>query len=949
MEAKSAGRRGRVNAIGLSTTGEDHEDFVCKSGSDVGSGGRGGECVPRAVGDAIPGEYRGSSLFEFFFAADQSTFDAIDANHDGHARLTFPGSDGTVQQLAPLSVQPGSPYWAVQYRSLGSGNGLAELVNWGTRFAEHSYNTGVVPYAAGELTYPPDNAYVNRVKYYDGGGTGQQATFNAGNPGGLPYREDESTFQSTYMSPSTGSTGGVRIDAAIMDVPTTWFITQPGTPNPVATPVTVGYGNFGKAALNKNGTTQGQSNKLKSLTSTDSVIHLNLNTAAPDAFTVFDTPIASAPIAFMVNYGTGKQQMTYTELRHLFVTGRLPTGENLTAITRDSGSGTRNGQANALGIDPSWAAGENVGTKNDDPASPLSGDRSLVGANYLPSNKGGSGSMERTVKNTRLGVGTTGAERGIANTWLLQHQTELLGVKNDIGGGTVYARPTLTNLLHNDLNGYNIAGPETIATIGDPRAAAPADGGTGWVGAPSEAGQTNPNPAMRNSYAAGYVNNITRSITAFVDFTNGVADFTPGEYLAYNFILVAATDYVPNALNPKSLIPNPQLNTAIQNQLLSGGGAQVFGRSEYTAFNSSFAGIPPIRTPLTTGTYTDGSVDLYVQNGQGGTTTIPSGGQLPIRNQITGDFNGDGVRDINDTCDMINAWKRLHGQGSWSAPDGIYGAGSGATLSIDVVGDYNSDGKFDAADIRYFADGLALNTSGNVDRKAAFTQVDVCFGGNFFGTTKAHGTYANGDSRGDVAGAAGTTPGFAPVGADGVINAADIDYVYKQFKQNALTGGGPVHWSVLGEAASADLSADINGDLVIDQNDVNELVQVILGTSMGDVNLDGVCDASDLAIAQAHLGQAGGWAVGDVDGDGIVTAADIAIIQSCMGPHCGSADFNCDGDIGTDSDIAAFFACLSGTCPQLPCPNSADFNGDGDVGTDADIEAFFRVLSGGHC
>jgi hypothetical protein len=66
-------------------------------------------------------------------------------------------------------------------------------------------------------------------------------------------------------------------------------------------------------------------------------------------------------------------------------------------------------------------------------------------------------------------------------------------------------------------------------------------------------------------------------------------------------------------------------------------------------------------------------------------------------------------------------------------------------------------------------------------------------------------------------------------------------------------------------------------------------------------------------------------------------------------PRCGTADFNCDGDIGTDADIADFFACLSGTCPAPPCANNADFNGDGDIGTDSDIEAFFRVLSGGHC
>ena len=64
---------------------------------------------------------------------------------------------------------------------------------------------------------------------------------------------------------------------------------------------------------------------------------------------------------------------------------------------------------------------------------------------------------------------------------------------------------------------------------------------------------------------------------------------------------------------------------------------------------------------------------------------------------------------------------------------------------------------------------------------------------------------------------------------------------------------------------------------------------------------------------------------------------------------CGSADFNCDGDIGTDADIEAFFACLAGNCPAPPCTSNADFNSDGDVCTDADNEAFFRVLAGGGC
>ena len=63
--------------------------------------------------------------------------------------------------------------------------------------------------------------------------------------------------------------------------------------------------------------------------------------------------------------------------------------------------------------------------------------------------------------------------------------------------------------------------------------------------------------------------------------------------------------------------------------------------------------------------------------------------------------------------------------------------------------------------------------------------------------------------------------------------------------------------------------------------------------------------------------------------------------------YVNGSDFNNDGDVGTDADIEAFFACLAGNC--CPTCGSADFNGDGDIGTDADIESFFRVLAGGSC
>jgi Lamin Tail Domain len=73
-------------------------------------------------------------------------------------------------------------------------------------------------------------------------------------------------------------------------------------------------------------------------------------------------------------------------------------------------------------------------------------------------------------------------------------------------------------------------------------------------------------------------------------------------------------------------------------------------------------------------------------------------------------------------------------------------------------------------------------------------------------------------------------------------------------------------------------------------------------------------------------------------------------LNLCSGApnFCCLADYDGDGDVGTDFDIQAFFACLGGNCCAT-CPPDSDFNCDGDAGTDADIESFFRVLAGGNC
>ncbi|MEL7485518.1 MAG: GC-type dockerin domain-anchored protein, partial [Planctomycetota bacterium] len=222
-----------------------------------------------------------------------------------------------------------------------------------------------------------------------------------------------------------------------------------------------------------------------------------------------------------------------------------------------------------------------------------------------------------------------------------------------------------------------------------------------------------------------------------------------------------------------------------------------------------------------------------------------------------------------------------------------------------IIGDFNGDGSFDVIDARYFVDGLALDTStGNLDRAAAFLAADnASFDGNAFNTALLGGApYVAGASAADVAGAAGTTPGYHPIGADGVVDGQDIDYIFLQYSD---LGDAELDWSDTAEAsqprrdgARRDLSADVTGDLLVNVEDVCATLD-FLGLDFGDLNRDGSVDGADSAIISANLGLPGGYFDGDLNGDGQVDAADqsLAGTDPCDGGTGGRlcADQNADG------------------------------------------------------
>jgi len=988
----------------------------------------------------------GATLLENLFNARAATVDFIDVDANGVAR-GFPS--GTNQQLAPYVLPTFGITWvwdpsvkvAVVYDAVGSTNGFQELLRFGRTFVTqpgtNTDRTVSLPIADRTVSY------FNRYRHIlagvgnnagDDSGTDEfpdtGIITNSFNPGGTPVRSAmtlnaNNSFSALYSSTAVPSTspnegitvaGGRTVDIAPLDVPTTWAVTQLGTPGFELNPLEAGYGNNGRISVDKAGVATVTGHKLATLTAGAVLSTTPSGVYNPAATTdyVFDTELVVAPVAPIANFGAGVSQIRMTELRHLFTTGRMPTGENLMAITRDSGSGTRNAWDNSLGIDPSWNVGENVGVRNNN----IANDRS--GVAFLPSNKGGNNRVEDSVFSNRLSIGYVGPERGFTSSGQLFLTTGRCGipdVMNDLPsyGGTSWVRPTADALLDNDGNtGYVIFGPGIVATFGDPKAVPAAKGGLGWEemyddNAPAngmydlgeafsdfngstvrDAVETRPallNPAMRNETAAAIINNFTRSIDAFVSLPGSDPTvFTAGEFASQQFILFGAVDNLKKSvggIDPITLVANPQLNQTLQNFSRDPANGSVYTLPGLTSFDynvsgagdtlgNSRAGKVPNRT-IAASTYSDQALV------PAGSTYITEGGaplayttNLPLRNLIAGDFDGNGLRDWNDSAEMIEAWRKrtaaapytpAAASGSLAALAVSTGEAANANdVCIEILGDFNGDGSFNNFDLRYFADGLAKDpVSGLINRKDGFYRLDDALDTqtagadiSVFNTILATGKpYAKGDARGDVSNVlARVTPGFQPIGADGyttvaadanTINASDINYVYAQFKQavapaavrQTLVTDGAANWSNLAEAVSFDLSADMTGDLIVNQADIDELVEVILGTTMADVNLDGISDCADRAIAVTNLGLAGGWAQGDVDGDGVVTNSDVEGIARTLCP----ADW--DGDCSRG--VPDIFAYLSDWFAQ---DIGADIDNSGTVAV-PDIFAFLSIWFAG--
>ena len=892
----------------------------------------------------------GATLFEPFFTAPATTNDAIDVDMDGFFGWnpdTFP----FVDQLA--SNYDGGcglgTFWAVSYRSVGSINGLGEFIDYQLcgQFA---------------TSVPPESGLLNRFEWAAEG-------VKLNGPG-VDCLDDDGFFSSDGTCDNDDGSPFCRgsVDGACMDVPGTWAVKgtvanemrfwsrKPGQP---------GYGD------NPVLSTTGWKSELQSLTRTcgDLELALNTDTDNPDENTIYDTGIAWAPITYIANQGLARPDLDadgeegdirLSDIKHYLVTGRLRHGENIAGAARSSGSGTRNGIQNTTGVDPAWGDGDNL----DDQWS-VTAD-AWLGADRRLSNAKGSSNVEEAVEVSRLAIGFTGAAGGSRSASdSVSGKYEVLNILFDDRVDDVttadYVRPDVDAIVDNadPKTGWQLGGLVTITTLGDPF-------------------EDDPNTPqhMEARSTAWYLRNIVGSAQAFAEFDPNVpVEFNmPGEFLSTVYFLTAGIEALLTITDPTIFVENDR-NEALadfmkaNNDLGSGEGMPAYGSKNPN-------GRVPKRKFLADG-YADGQQQSYAYLDAGGVErTIAGGNKLAARNRVQGDFNRDEIRNILDIPQMLVAFEDPM-QFEQGLPEFPIGGSTGDMVDnvviAHVIGDFDGTGSFDAADVRYFADGLALDpTMPSLDptdpiaddlgdwlnRRQAFIDVDeawVTLGhaeGNFFGTALATGkAYVAGDSQGDIAGsAAGVARGADPRGADGIVDARDIDRVYEAFRNDYLGyDNDGVDWDDLNQAVYADLSGDMTGPeivngrrtILINQADVDYLVQIILGTDYGDVDLDGDVDDDDYSTVQTNQGLTpAGWADGDLNGDNIVDDADLAFFA----PELCAGDLNCDGIVDFD-DIDPFVAalgCQGGdpNCWDPACPwLNGDCNGDETVDFD-DIDPF---------
>ena len=608
--------------------------------------------------------------------------------------------------------------------------------------------------------------------------------------------------------------------------------------------------------------------------------------------------VATSATTFAANPGTGLTKLNRTDAQFLQATGRLANGADFNVATRDVNSGTLNVAASNVGLDPSFAVGENDGGDTGAIVGATDPQQSIgSGIRFSGKTSGGTG-LRPTVQNSRMAIGHLGISDA-RNT-----------SANNATSPNNVSRPLRVLAYRDDAN-------DTADASNAALSAGFADPASGTFVKPSFDTITDGTYALYQNQT--YVT-VREPDAALYNQDKIKGDNTSDDVRDFRDNILASAGTYPASssfLNPangmiaQGFIPTQYMKVRKDIDGLNQSVANAsFDAANYPAIQSQAAGSFAVADAAAV---TTGNNSTY------GNIAAANGGILiDAENYLFGDFDNDGDRDFADVKTAADAQDRLaataagatyaigSGQTNTQAVTGLTGAlatmnaGAGANRGdLIVKGDFDSNGKFDGKDLYLFARGAALadNTSSN--------SLSIASGATFADQVR-HGVLRKNAAL-DYMNTAATAQQRGEASADGIVGNADDVNAFNKF--------------------------DVNRDGAIDRFDA-QLVDASVGkniTSLDDqlgstVGVDGKLkstgDRRSLSLVDAEL-----------DDNLVITSvlsngtSDFKLILNAVGTGIVGGDANFSGK--TDFDDLLILASVFNTAQNRW--SKADFNLDGQT------------------
>lgn len=710
------------------------------------------------------------------------------------------------------------------------------------------------------------------------------------------------------------------------------------------------------------------------------------------------TMFAASALTLAANPGTGLTRLNRTDAQWLQATGRLANGADFNVATQDISSGVRNAAALMTGIDPSFAVGENDDGNGYAPDGGTT--QAIVGPGMRFSNHTSEGSQQKLViARSRMAVGaldlTDCANNARVNIpppnggrqpiRILDYRDDADDLQNgsnapdhknwnengysegDLPDGT-FIRVTAANITNGS---YPLYTQYSFVSLKRPN--------TSEYDLPLIKGDNSGNDAK------DFWDNVVLSANGYG--TDGrVSEASPAKSLLDNAYILPQLMKVTKSMDGINTSQvNPSLNATVRDAFLFSSYADYFCPADPSTLTT---GIQP-QTIYGLGI---GSVNLDA-NGQPVSYNAPVGGDIRILtyNWFFGDFKRNNtasllVRDLNDLFSAQRAqdllqrsglaldWNEQPGSNNKTLDQGDPSLASDpdflamqADLAFNptkgdliVLGDFNTDGRFDGKDLWKMAHGSALadNASsttlsgGSTAFPDKVRSLNVVLRKNYAldwlqdnGTdaqkTEAQVTFATAPvlTPEQIAGGLSVvgTEGVYSLGHTGSVNGVPNDAMNNAFNKLDVNRDGVV--------TRLDVKA-VYDALGKNYTDLTDALSVVITDETGSIKLldlvnaklidpvtptDTIITWDDfLTIANAVSAAGGLLPFGDFDFDGDVDADDLVEFQNCVtapgisqtSERCLTVDVDGDSDIDQD-DFSAFQRCYSGD-GIIVAPNCAN-------------------------